>query len=93
MIEYVFNEDELLDEIKQYIDNTYDQHYASNKRIQVTDFIQSHCNSPDFFRGNAMKYLARYGHKDGANRKDLFKAIHYLVMMIHWHDNKHGDNI
>jgi hypothetical protein len=35
-----------------------------------------------------MKYLARYGHKEGQNRKDLQKALHYLIMMIHWHDSQ-----
>jgi len=88
MSEYVFDEDNILKEMKKYIDDTYEQHYSSGGRIQVTDFIQSHCNSPDFFRGNAMKYLARYGHKEGQNRKDLQKALHYLIMMIHWHDSQ-----
>lgn len=84
-IDYIFNEDELITEIREYINSTYSQHYASNK-IQVTEFIDAHCDSPDFFRGCAMKYLARYGHKEGYNRKDLLKAVHYLVMMIDWHD-------
>lgn len=83
---YIFNEDKLIEELKQYIDGTYDQHYASKGRVQVTEFIASHCSSPDFFRGNAMKYLARYGHKEGYNRKDLLKALHYIIMMLDWND-------
>lgn len=87
-INYIFNEDNLLNELKEYIDRTYSEHYASNNKIQVTEFIDAHCDSPDFFRGCAMKYLARYGHKEGYNRKDLLKAVHYLVMMIDWHDRR-----
>lgn len=88
-INYQFDEDRLIPEIQEYVDRTYNEHYASNNRIQVTTFIAAHCDSPDFFRGNAMKYLARYGHKEGNNRKDLLKAIHYLIMLLSWHDRKH----
>ena len=93
MINYIFDEAKLLKEFQEYVDSTYSQHYASKGRIQVTEFIAGHCNSPDFFRGNSMKYLARYGHKEGYNRKDLMKAMHYLLMLLSWHDEKHKDQI
>ena len=38
MIDYRYNEDKLLEEIKQYIDSTYGQHYSQNK-FQATEFI------------------------------------------------------
>ena len=90
-IDYKFNEDEILKEFQKYIDGTYNQHYSSCGKIQVTEFIASHCPSPDFFRGNAMKYLARYGFKEGYNRKDLLKAMHYLLMLIDWNDKRWDD--
>ena len=90
-IDYKFNEDEILKEFQKYIDGTYNQHYSSCGKIQVTEFIASHCPSPDFFRGNAMKYLARYGFKEGYNRKDLLKAMHYLLMLIDWNDKRWED--
>ena len=31
---------------------------------------------------NAIKYLMRYGKKQGRNEKDLYKAIHYIVLLI-----------
>ena len=31
MIDYKFKEEEILKEVKDYIDSTYDQHYASGK--------------------------------------------------------------
>ena len=37
---------------------------------------------------NAIKYLARYGKKNGKNRKDLLKAIHYIVLLMSSEDNK-----
>jgi len=36
----------------------------------------------DFCQANAIKYLARYGKKNGKNRKDLLKAIHYIVLLM-----------
>jgi hypothetical protein len=35
---YKFNEDKILNEVKAYIGNTYDQHYANGK-YQATDMI------------------------------------------------------
>ena len=37
-IEYKFNEDELLKELKLYIDKTYYMHYSKNQ-FQSTEFI------------------------------------------------------
>ncbi len=36
----------------------------------------------DFSQANAIKYLMRYGKKKGRNEKDLYKAIHYIVLLI-----------
>ena len=34
-IDYKYNEDKILNELKQYIDSTYDKHYSHNKfRLQ-----------------------------------------------------------
>lgn len=90
--EYIFNEKEVLDEIKKYIDSTYSQHYAGRrkrkgKRIQTTEYLAGNCKNPEeAFRFTVMKYVARYGDKDGFNKKDLLKAVHYLVMMICYHN-------
>ena len=81
-----FNEIEYNEEIIYYIISTYDQHYA--KGIQTTEYIMSHSTTPDFIKGNVLKYVTRYGHKEGYNRKDLLKAIHYLYLMLYFHDNK-----
>ncbi len=35
---YKFNEDKILNELKAYVGNTYDQHYANGK-YQATDMI------------------------------------------------------
>jgi hypothetical protein len=36
----------------------------------------------DFCQANAIKYLARFGKKNGRNRADLLKAAHYIVLLM-----------
>ena len=85
MIEYKYSEDRILKEIKEYIDATYGEHYSQNK-FQATEFIMDSGHGEGFCIGNIMKYAQRYGNKDGHNRKDLMKVLHYAIMAIHNHD-------
>lgn len=77
---YKYNEAETLKEISEYINSTYDQHYVGNDNVQAFDLIKASGHSESFCIGNAIKYLSRYGKKDGRNRKDLLKAIHYIIL-------------
>ena len=90
-INYVYGEDKIINEIFTYIKSTYNQHYAGNDQIQTTQFIMSNCQNYEFLTGCAIKYLARFGKKEGYNRKDVLKAIHFCVMILHYLDKKHGD--
>jgi len=85
MIEYKFKEDKNLEDLKEYIDSTYGEHYASDK-YQATDVIIDSGHGMGFCMGNIMKYAKRYGNKDGFNRKDLMKILHYGIIMLHIHD-------
>ena len=84
MIEYKFDEKEILKEIQKYVDSTYEQHYATGK-IQSTEFIIDISHGLGFTVGNFIKYAQRYGKKDGFNRKDLFKVIHYAIIALSIH--------
>jgi len=87
MIDYKYKEDKLLKELKSYIDKTYDEHYSQNK-FQATEFILDSGHGEGFCIGNIMKYAQRYGKKDGYNRKDLLKVLHYGIIALHNHDLK-----
>ena len=75
---YKFTEDEAIQELKEYINNTYGEHYASDK-YQATDVIIDSGHGEGFVMGNIMKYAKRYGNKAGKNRKDLLKILHYGI--------------
>ena len=78
-----YNEDKILKEIGEYIANTYGEHYSTTKEgMQVQDMLRHLDIDKDFCQANAIKYLCRYGKKDGKNRKDLLKAIHYIVLLL-----------
>lgn len=83
-VNYKFNEGQIMDKVKAYIDKTYAEHYSEKDGIQALDFIMSNSDSYDFLKGNVLKYTARYGKKDGHNPKDILKAIHYLVLLYHF---------
>ena len=83
---YRYSEDKILKELKEYIDSTYKQHYSKNK-FQATEFIMDSGHGEGFCIGNIMKYAQRFGKKDGKNRKDLLKVIHYGIMALHNLDN------
>lgn len=89
MIDYKYNEGNLLDEIRRYVDATYNEHYSQNK-FQATEFIIDSGHGDGFCIGNIMKYAQRYGKKDGYNRKDLLKVIHYAIMSLYVHDLTKG---
>lgn len=79
---YRYNEDKYLDELQDYIISTYTQHY-SKKKYQATEFILDSGHGEGFCIGNILKYAQRYGKKDGKNRKDLLKILHYSIIALH----------
>ena len=85
-VEYKFREDKILNEIKSYIGNTYDQHYANGK-YQATDMILDAGHGEGFCLGNIMKYAMRDGKKNGKNTADLLKIIHYAIIALYLQEN------
>ena len=85
MVDYKFNEGALIQEFHDYIDSTYGQHYSQDK-FQAAEFIIDSGHGMGFALGNVLKYAQRYGKKDGTNRKDLMKILHYALIALHQHD-------
>ena len=80
---FQYEEDKILEEVKEYIAGTYSEHYG-DQNIQIQDVFDQMGISEAFTRGAAMKYLFRFGKKEGKNRKDLLKCIHYCCLLYHY---------
>ena len=88
-VDYKFGENKYLRELKEYIDSTYQGHYATNK-FQSTEVIIARGHGTGFCMGNVDKYANRYGKKGTKEdaRKDLLKVIHYALLQLHVHDSE-----
>ena len=89
--DYKYNEGEILSELKEYIDSTYDEHYSTNK-FQATQFIIDSGHGEGFCIGNILKYAQRYGKKNGKDKKDLLKIIHYGIIALYINEMEKQDN-
>ena len=91
MTEYKYNENKALVELEKYINTTYDEHYSKNK-FQATEFIIDSGHGEGFCIGNIMKYAQRYGKKNGKDRRDLLKVIHYGIIALHINDMENSED-
>lgn len=80
-----YNEDVILKEIREYLGGTYHSHYASEgSKTQTLDLIEGIGDAEPFCRSNAIKYLSRFGKKNGKSKQDILKAIHYCILLYHF---------
>tara|TARA_R100000988_G_C3990032_1_gene162110 strand:+ start:1124 stop:1390 length:267 start_codon:yes stop_codon:yes gene_type:complete len=75
-----FDELQILEDVEDYIVDTYKQHYAG--KYQATDMIIDAGHGEGFCIGNIMKYAMRCGKKD-EKEKELLKIIHYAIIAIY----------
>tara|TARA_B100000902_G_scaffold4038_2_gene5186 strand:- start:2167 stop:3012 length:846 start_codon:yes stop_codon:yes gene_type:complete len=80
-----FEEDLTLKEVREYLSGTYKSHYTSKEsKTQTLDLIESIGDAEAFTRSNAIKYLSRFGKKEGKSKLDILKAIHYCILLYHF---------
>ena len=78
-IEYKFDEDRILTVAQLYVNKTYEEHYSG--KTQSTEFGLDSGHGEGFCIGNIIKYASRYGKKQGKNKLDILKIIHYAVIL------------
>ena len=86
--QYKFNEGNLIAELQNYIDSTYNAHYGQGG-LQSSEVIIDRGHGQGFFHGNIDKYNGRYGKKGETPdewRKDIVKIIHYAFLALYEHD-------
>lgn len=85
-MQWKYNEEAILNELREYISNTYRQHYsAGDDRIQTLDLIEACGDGEAFCRSNILKYASRYD-KKGSARMDIMKVLHYAVLLMNFND-------
>ena len=79
-----YNEKQILEDLSKYVLATYSEHYVGKEGIQTLDVWESLDMAEQMCQGTAIKYLMRFGKKDGKNKKDLLKALHYTILLMHF---------
>jgi len=83
-----YNEDEILKDVREYVIGTYKSHYCGEEDeysdIQTIDLMAAKRLAANFCQANILKYGSRYGQKDGRNKIDLLKVIHYAMLLLHF---------
>ena len=91
---FKYHEEEILNDIREYVSGTYQGHYTGKshefRNVQTIDLMASKELASGFCQANILKYGSRYGNKDGKNKKDLMKVIHYAMLLLHF-DNHYGE--
>ena len=91
-----YNEDVILKDIHEYVSGTYRSHYTGDEGrfngIQTIDLLAAKGLASGFCQSNIIKYGSRYGDKDGNNKKDLLKVIHYAMLLLHFDDHYKSTN-
>ena len=88
---FKYHEEEILKDIEEYVSQTYKGHYTGNshefRKVQTIDLMASKDLASGFCQANILKYGSRYGNKDGRNKKDLLKVIHYAMLLLHFDEH------
>ena len=88
---YKYHEEDILKDIEEYVSQTYQGHYTGTKHefrnVQTIDLMASKDLAASFCQANILKYGSRYGNKDGRNKKDLMKVIHYAMLLLHFDEH------
>ena len=91
---FKYHEEEILKDIQDYVSQTYNGHYTGTKhefrKVQTIDLMAARDIAAQFCQANILKYGSRYGSKDGRNKKDLLKVIHYAMLLLHF-DGHYGE--
>ena len=91
---FKYHEKEILKDIEEYVSRTYQGHYTGKsheyRNVQTLDLMAAKELASGFCQANILKYGSRYGNKDGKNKKDLMKVIHYAMLLAHF-DGHYGE--
>jgi len=76
-----YKEDLVMKDLQKHIDQTYKTHYTTESGLQALDMWMALGNFSTSCRDAAIKYLFRFGKKNGSQKEDLLKAMHFIMYM------------
>ncbi len=84
---FKYHEEEILKDIESYVSGTYRGHYTGDtheyRNVQTLDLMAARSLASAFCQSNILKY----GSKDGKEKKDLLKVIHYAMLLLHFDEH------
>lgn len=92
---YKYKELDIISEFADYVKKTYGEHYKTDT-LECFDAWIAKGTASSTAVDTAMKYLWRYGQKEGKNKKDLMKAMHYVLLCMyvdHYTNKSSSSNI
>ena len=88
---FKYHEEQILKDIEEYVSATYRGHYTGSRHeyrnVQTLDLMAAQELASGFCQANILKYGSRYGSKEGKEKKDLMKVIHYAMLLLHFDDH------
>ena len=88
---FKYHEEEILKDIESYVSGTYNGHYTGDtheyRNVQTLDLMAARSLASGFCQSNILKYGSRYGSKNGKEKKDLLKVIHYAMLLLHFDEH------
>ena len=88
---FKYHEEEILKDIESYVSGTYRGHYTGDtheyRNVQTLDLMAARSLASAFCQSNILKYGSRYGSKDGKEKKDLLKVIHYAMLLLQFDEH------
>lgn len=79
-----YKEDLVLRDLQKHIESTYKTHYTTESGLQALDMWEALGNYDTSCRDAAIKYLFRFGKKNGQQKEDLLKAMHFIMLMYQY---------
>jgi len=91
-----YREPDTLALVADYISGTYKGHYTNPEDeddVQTLDLLRSIGTVEHFCQSNIIKYAARFGKKNGSDRSDLLKVIHYAILLYYFSGCQYPEDI
>lgn len=83
-IDFKFREEQFFKEFYDYVCSTYGEHYSGKGGQLLEEYGPGDPNAEGFCLVSGRKYLKRFGKKNGKNKADIFKTMHFCLLLMNF---------